>query len=82
VSRSAALLSNAARDRPTGLVTGHQAGFDGIASTRGGLGAVFCAMIGKYSKAMELPLSCCHYYWTRRRQSTVASDKSELRLGL
>jgi hypothetical protein len=34
------------------LVTAHQAGFDGDTKTRGGLGAEFCAMTGRYSKGM------------------------------
>ena len=43
-SRKAALLNKAMRDSRAGLLSPHQAGFDGAASTRGGLGAECCAM--------------------------------------
>jgi len=36
----------------SGFVAGHQANFDGFTNTRGGFGAEFCAIIGRYSKAM------------------------------
>jgi hypothetical protein len=35
------------------FVIGHQAGFDGDTKTRGGLGAEFFAMIGRYWKGMK-----------------------------
>lgn len=49
-SLNAALLSNAMRDRLTDFTAGCQAGFVGDAKTRGGFGAEFCAMTGRYSK--------------------------------
>jgi hypothetical protein len=57
--RSAALLNSATRDALRGLLIGHQAGFDGDTSTRGGLGAEFCAMTGRYWKGIskDTPLS-------------------------
>jgi hypothetical protein len=55
-NRNAALLSKAMRDSRAGLLSPHQAGFDGAASTRGGLGAECCAMIGRYSNGMIFSL--------------------------
>ena len=53
-SLSAALLNKAMRDRLTVFFIGDHAGFDGATKTRGGLGAEFWAMTGRYSKAIRI----------------------------
>ena len=49
-SRSAALVKSATRDWFNGFVIGHHDGLEGAARTRGGFGAEFRAMIGRYSR--------------------------------
>jgi hypothetical protein len=53
LSRKAALVKSATRDWFTGFFTAHHDGFDGETKTRGGLGADDCAIIGRYSRAIN-----------------------------
>jgi pyridoxal phosphate enzyme (YggS family) len=57
--RNAALVSSATRAWLTGFSIAHHAVFDGATSWRGGLGAEFCAITGRYSKAI-LVFSVAH----------------------
>jgi len=51
-SRMPRCSTKAMRDSQRGLLSPHQAASTGAANTRGGLGAEFCAMIGRYSNGM------------------------------
>jgi hypothetical protein len=60
-SRSAALVRSATRDWFRGFVIGHHDGLDGVARVRGGFGAEFRAIIGRYSKGMVRGLRGSRY---------------------
>jgi len=77
-SRNAALLSRATRDSLIGFLSEHHVGFDGDANSRGGLGAEFCAMMGRYARGMGTFLLSGNSYCTLSRQSSYAESESEL----
>ena len=60
-NRRAALLSSAIRDWLTVLVSGDQWLLEGFTGTRGGLGAYFCAMIGRYLNGTNVFLPGSYY---------------------